>query len=307
MVDQAIKAGALRPETEGVGFLDPERRAEAESQATTIAMALSESRVRVEDLRGATPGDSQLRHLYEARYPASLQRAGLEAIELVDRFPILTGSFGYTRGQQGPGASRLVPFKDRGRNYALYADITNTEALFVRLSPKSVLSWLKGMGFNIPDAQDAREARVSILGAAEIPLPGEEVVADTVGSALLTLIHSYAHRFIRLTALYAGIERSALSELLVPVHSGFFVYSSSRGDFVLGGLQALFETELDRFLDDFANGDYRCALDPGCRRGGGACMACLHLGEPSCRYYNRFLDRATLSGPRGFLTSHLGR
>ena len=66
-------------------------------------------------------------------------------------------------------------------------------------------------------------------------------------------------------------------------------------------LQAVFETSLNRFLDDFIEGESRCALDPGCRNGGGACMACLHLGEPSCRWFNRFLDRAYLFGPAGFV------
>ena len=31
-------------------------------------------------------------------------------------------------------------------------------------------------------------------------------------------------------------------------------------------------------------------------------MACLHLGEPSCRWFNRFLDRRVLFGKNGFLT-----
>jgi hypothetical protein len=30
-------------------------------------------------------------------------------------------------------------------------------------------------------------------------------------------------------------------------------------------------------------------------------MACLHLGEPSCRYFNRFLHRDLLFGDGGFL------
>jgi hypothetical protein len=63
----------------------------------------------------------------------------------------------------------------------------------------------------------------------------------------------------------------------------------------------VFETSLHRFLDDFVTGESRCALDPGCRSGTGACMACLHLGEPSCRWFNRFLDRAHLFGPDGFV------
>ncbi len=30
-------------------------------------------------------------------------------------------------------------------------------------------------------------------------------------------------------------------------------------------------------------------------------MACLHLGEPSCRWFNRFLHRSELFGEHGFL------
>ena len=76
-----------------------------------------------------------------------------------------------------------------------------------------------------------------------------------------------------------GIDRSALSELLVPLHLGIFVYAAAHGDFVLGGLQAVFETELDALLRTVAREDYRCPLDPGCMRVGGACMACLHWGN----------------------------
>jgi hypothetical protein len=93
-------------------------------------------------------------------------------------------------------------------------------------------------------------------------------------------------------------------EFLVPQHCGFFIYAATRGDFVLGGLQAVFETELDSFLSELASLDLRCPLDPGCMRIDGACMACLHLGEPSCRYYNGYLNRQTLVGPGGYNTRH---
>jgi hypothetical protein len=101
--------------------------------------------------------------------------------------------------------------------------------------------------------------------------------------------------------VFAGIDRNALSELLVPHHLAFVVYAAARGDFVLGGLQAVFETELHHLLRDIVLGDHRCALDPGCKHSGGACMACLHIGEPSCRYFNQFLDRRTLFGDAGYL------
>jgi len=120
-----------------------------------------------------------------------------------------------------------------------------------------------------------------------------------LGARLLEVFHSYTHRLIRTLAAFAGIERDALAEYLIPHHLCAIVYSAGRGEFVLGGLQAVFETALDRFLDAFVTGEARCPLDPGCRNGGGACMACLHLGEPSCRFYNGSLDRAALFGPTG--------
>lgn len=134
----------------------------------------------------------------------------------------------------------------------------------------------------------------------ELPYPTQEQY-QTLGGDLIRLVHSYAHRTIRRLAAFAGIERDGLAEYLLPHHLAFVVYAASRGDFVLGGLQAVFETSLHRFLDDLVDGESRCALDPGCRSGGGACMACLHLGEPSCRWFNRFLDRSELFGPDGFL------
>jgi hypothetical protein len=106
---------------------------------------------------------------------------------------------------------------------------------------------------------------------------------------------------MRQTAVYAGIDRDALAEYLVPLHLGFFIYAAARGDFVFGGLQAVFETELSALISSVVDGEHRCALDPGCSRGAGACMACLHVGEPSCRHFNTYLNRAILFGRIGYL------
>ena len=136
-----------------------------------------------------------------------------------------------------------------------------------------------------------------------VPGPGSITTETTAGSELLRLVHSYSHRLIRRGSVFAGIERSALAEMLLPTHLSFFVYAAGRGDFVLGGLQAVFENDLGQLLDDVVRSEHRCALDPGCATAGGTCMACLHLGEPSCRYFNGYLGRSYLHGPDGYLTS----
>lgn len=299
MLDIAGTAGGVIQE--GEIELPAGRREDAEAQAVTIALATLESRVRIDDLIAGTDPAGELGILYRVRYQHALRTAGLTSLDLIERFPVLTGHFGYTRGDHEPGRGRLVPFKGRhGQGYRVYADIAETEALLVRLDPIRVAEWLTDEGHDLPAWNDERTAREAILRAAELPSAqnGEE---DTVGGALLKLVHSYAHRFLRIAAVHAGIDRNALSELLVPLHLGFFIYAAARGDFVLGGLQAVFESDLHRLLDAVVYDEHRCALDPGCSDAGGACMACLHVGEPSCRYFNRYLSRSTLFGRNGYL------
>lgn len=301
LADQADAAGQFSAAGVDTSALTASATQEAEGEAVTIAMALAQSRIQIIDLVQKTDDWSELGLLYRTSYPRALARAGLTAVELVDRFPVLTGNFGYTRGPATPGASRLVPFRNKKGSYVVYADVAETEALFVRVRPSLVALWLENRGHSLPAWSDETTARISIAGSAEVPRAGDDLAAETVGSALLTLLHSYSHRLIRRAAVFAGIDRNALAELLVPTHCGFFIYAAARGDFVLGGLQAVFETELADLLRDVTAADHRCPLDPGCKRAGGACMACLHLGEPSCRYYNRYLDRRCLSGTDGFL------
>lgn len=304
MVQQAVDAGQVSDDDQFDHQLVGHHRTEAENEAVKIAMATLESRTRISDLANAVPTDSELRTLYSHQYPQIFQAAGLESIEFVDRFPVLSGNFGYTRGDATPGASRLVTYRNpRRANPVVYAEIAQTEALFIRLSPTMVAQWLERRGHVLAGWNDETSARIAILRAATIPPPGTDPPTNpTAGSDLLTLVHSYSHRLIRRTAVLAGLDRNSLSEFMVPLHLGFFVFAAARGGFVLGGLQAMFEADLEHLLDSVVYGEHRCALDPGCNRGGAACAACLHLGEPSCRWFNRFLSRTSLNGPDGFFS-----
>jgi hypothetical protein len=240
-----------------------------------------------------------LRTLYEVAYRDAINEARLTNVELLTNFPVATLALGFTRGGTDPSETTLVAFRERGVIRA-YGTLTRTEAVLFQLDPLQVHEHLRRSGFDLAPASDARGARLAILRSLIIPRPTEDH-PDPVGESVVTLLHSYAHRLIRALAVTAGIERDGLAEYLLPHHLSVIVYASARGQFVLGGLQALFETALNRLLDAVVHGEARCPLDPGCRAGGGACMACLHLGEPSCRWYNRFLDRAILFGAHGFL------
>jgi hypothetical protein len=278
-------------------------RDRAQEEALSLASALEQGRVRIDEMvENTTP---PLRTLYETSYRDAIVDAGMTNVELLTNFPVATLALGFTRGGSDPTDTTLRAFRERGGLRA-YGMLTKTEAILFQLDPVAVLRWLREQGFGLGETLEAREARLSILRAIEIPRPTEEH-PHPVGAAALTLLHSYAHRLIRVLAATAGVERDGLAEYLLPHHLSVVVYASARGQFVLGALQAMFETSLSRLLDEFVHGEVRCPLDPGCRTGGGACMACLHLGEPSCRWFNRFLDRAALFGPRGFLMASRAR
>lgn len=231
----------------------------------------------------------------------AMHALGLESVDLLNRFPVLTGTYGYTRAGGGPGESSLQWFGRRTGNLRVHGHLNEGEGLLFRLDPRAVASWLALHGHLIGSTTEPRAARELILDAAPPP-PRPGGPASDAGEDLLTLLHSMAHRFIRRTSALAGIDRDSLSEYLVPQHLAFVVYASARGDFILGGLQALFENDLDLALSDVLRGESRCALDPGCSRDGGSCVACLHIGEPSCGWFNQYLDRRALFGDAGYLT-----
>jgi hypothetical protein len=197
-----------------------------------------------------------------------MRGAHLDGVELIANFPVATLAFGYTRGDLAPGGARLVPFRERGHIRA-YGSLSRTEALLFRLDPLHVYQHLVHAGHAPPAATDRRAARLALLERIDIPFATQENYQE-LGGDLLSLVHSYAHPTIRRLATFAGIERDGLAEYLLPHHLAFVVYAASRGDFVLGGLQAVFETSLHLFLADLVEGESRCALDPGCRSGSGA-------------------------------------
>lgn len=278
--------------------LSDEQEQEARDAALRLAYATAGGRTRIEDLyRSAGP---QARIRYEHLYPEAVARAELEAVELLDDFPVLNAVYGYTRGGES-NDSILRAFPGRGTGIRVHGQLAHTEGLLFRLDPVAVGRWLVGNGLLREEPATGADVRLEVLRQAVVPRPGEVVDPPTFGSAVLTLLHSYAHRVIRRLSAFSGIDRDSLSEYLIPLHLAFVVFASTRGDFVLGGLQALFEHDLDKALDDVVAGEHRCPLDPGCAKHGGACVACLHTGEPSCRFFNGFLDRDVLFGSHGYL------
>ncbi len=274
----------------------------AREEAFDIALAVHNGRRRARNPTTFTMSGSER----AVRPPTStdgLDRTGLTDIDLVDRFPVLRAVFGYTRGSGQATSNRLVMYRGRRGGRRIYGDLSETEALYFRLDPLKTCEWLRARGLLGATPGSQSEARRLLVEEVTIPRRTDEFPTPTIGSSVLTLVHTLSHRTIRQLSVLSGIDRESLAEYLVPHHLGYFVYAASRSDFVMGGLQAVFESDLDLLLDRLLNAESRCPLDPGCSRGGSACPACLHLGEPSCTHYNRFLDRRTLFGSSGFFAA----
>ncbi|MFF0775889.1 hypothetical protein ACFYUK_43855 [Nonomuraea wenchangensis] len=303
MAAMASSRGVLAPE-EDLGALGqavgPLIEA-AERDAVDIALATSDSHIRISDLvTPKSPASAVAR--YTSDYPRAVMRAGFSGVDMIDRFPVLKAVYGFTRGGMDPGTSRLSRFHGKGNSYRVYADLQQAEALMFRLSPLHIYEWLASRGHSLPDVNSEREARSVIASNVIIPSRFDDPNPESsTGQDLLTLVHSYAHRTVRQLAVFAGVDREGLGEYLVPRHGVFFIFAATRGDFVLGGLQAVFENDLHHFLGTLVTAESRCPLDPACGRNGGACHACMHLGEPTCDYFNRFLDRKVLFDRSGYL------
>lgn len=310
LLEQNIPEEQVKVMLRSIGVTDEETetyeipstiKAEFEYQAKMLGIATLDSRLMIPDLIENASTTEPFKERYESKYYEAINTSGLKSVDLLEKFPIFTGRFGYTRGSIDPGTSTINPFSHHDRRqrnvYPVYGDLAETEALLLHLNPEKVLLWLQRLGYTAEyDAKSSPHQKIlSLLADAR---HGNEARA-----ALKTMIHSYSHRFIRTLAIYAGIDRNAMGEMIFEYALSFIVYSVPRGDFVLGGMRAVFERELDALLDEVRTSEHRCALDPGCAKSRGACMACLHIGEPSCAHYNRYLSRKSLFGEKGYLHS----
>lgn len=300
LLQQAVDSGAVRPPEADPDFSAvPESNLQvARESAFEVDLAFDGGRLDITELRDAKDDAEPHRESVRTRYARALESAGLMKVELADSFPILRAAYGYTRGSKADVAV-LQPFRAKRGGYLLLADNGITEALFFQLDPQRLHRWLARRHQGFAPAASEAGARLDILRVATVPSRFSDP-SGMPGDSLVTLLHSMSHRLIRRLSVLAGIDREALGEHLIPSHGAFFIYAQPRGEFVLGGLQAVFESELDRLLSDVVQAEHRCALDPGCVEARGACPACLHLGEPVCRWFNRRLDRKVLFGQSGY-------
>ena len=230
------------------------------------------------------------------------RQMGLSRLTLVADYPIITATYGFSRAEYQPNLCRLNPFPphpEHGGKYPIFVDQIQADALLLSLNPERVISWLERNGCrpDIPNGSDQQLTRRAYF----VQLINDIYLRSTITSdhrearMVFGLLHTFSHLSVRQAALLCGLDRTSLSEYLLPRTLTFALYCNHRFGATIGALTALFEQSLSEWLKAIQE-TRRCVYDPMCRDRSGNCHACTHLAETSCRFFNLNLSRAFLFG-----------
>lgn len=234
-------------------------------------------------------------------------------VVLLERLREVRAIRGFTRIEAPDPASRLqvkiAPIAHSPAHWLPAVEMRG-EGIYLQLNEQRLLNWIV--------ENDEVSARAGMLNQAYLAMcaqRGWEPSRPVTPRFLL--VHSLAHALIRQLAIESGYASASLRERLYvfepddqearPGVAGLLVYTStpdSEGS--LGGLVRQGEKErLAATISSAIEDASWCSSDPLCIESEGqgpdavnlaACHACLLASETSCEEFNRFLDRALLTG-----------
>ncbi|WP_442783607.1 hypothetical protein [Collimonas fungivorans] len=266
------------------------------------------------------PKNEQDKKAQEDKTLDLMDKLGLAELGLIREFELCRFTHGYSRvnpspvmekrGQMVPVRLRLFELLKNNKRPVYVVNQAN-EAIHVSLRPENVYTWLKAVGVtDLPDWDPNGTVKLGgrILETAE-PFgryfshlhPGDASTYRYV----YTLLHSYAHLFMKAVAEFSGLDLGSLGEYLFPADLSFVIYRNGT-TMDLGNLSSLWRNENNRFLAHLLEpASHRCNSGSLCDFGGGACPDCIMVPETSCVAQNQLLSRAVLRGglsPREDLT-----
>ena len=231
-----------------------------------------------------------------------LSSMGVKDSILVDDFPIMNATFGFSRADYRPNTSMVntfLPSREHKGRIPIFVDTTQADAVFLRLDPKIVISWLKNNSFNPKinygsDKELSEKSYFVKLFDLEYPAINFKKEKPEV-RMVFGLLHTLSHMLIKKAALLCGLESTSLSEYILPKTLTIGLYSNHREGATIGALTSLFEQVFDNWMELVISAN-KCVYDPVCGDSGGNCHACTHLAETSCRFFNVNLSRSFLFG-----------
>ncbi|RIK76516.1 hypothetical protein DCC62_11330 [candidate division KSB1 bacterium] len=232
------------------------------------------------------------------------QNMGISRLSLAADFPMTHISFGFSRVAYEPNQCRLNSFPadaDHQGKFPIFVDLVQADAVLIQLDVERLWRWLELNGYtpsiptNASDPQRARKAYFVRL-LTGVPLRLTLKNENPEARMIFGLLHTMSHFFVRKAALLCGLDRTSLSEYVLPRALTFAIYCNHRFGATIGALSSLFEQSLPEWLGQIKDETRRCIYDPVCYQKGGNCHACTHLAETSCRYFNINLSRSFLFG-----------
>ncbi|WP_210337662.1 hypothetical protein [Ensifer sp. ENS02] len=245
-----------------------------------------------------------------------LRLTGVGKMVLVRGLPICEYSFGFSRVSSTPVYHRETPNRkvampvrlvafDEMKNHQrpIYVTQQKNEALYVKLDEERVMRWLKRNDVidMPPDDVGLSQAyleRYQDFGQFLDDYKDKERqgMPRTLASFVYMLLHSLSHQLIHSLADASGLDRDGIGEYIFPADFAFTIYRKGMTP-DLGNISAMWRNHAMDFLRRSIDPRMlRCGSGSLCDSRGGACPACIMVGEVSCAASNLLLSRSVLKG-----------
>lgn len=239
-------------------------------------------------------------------YRELASKFGFSNVQLCSSVPIVSCSYGYTRKEQFGESIKLRGFPREMEKRNIYAARLETEGVLFEIDRKKIIDWLVDNQLisdsDKPKSDNEYDLKMWFLDRIQTGLitPFTEI-DDTsdkgkITKAVYTLIHSLSHALIREAAEVCGLDKSSLSEYILPNIPAVFIYCANSQGFSMGALYSAFQSQFDKWLKHAKENSKKCIFDPLCINHDKACAGCLFLNEVSCKHFNKDLDRSYLCG-----------
>ena len=232
---------------------------------------------------------------------------GFSNVQICSGVPIVFAAYGYTRKlRECTEGVKLHGFPQEMEKKNIYATRLETEGVLFELDRRKVLNWL--LDNQLIEQQDLPQDmsdygikmwfldRVRLDYITPFTPIDENGIYGSITKNVFTLVHSISHALINEAAEICGLDKSSLSEYILPNIPAVFIYCSNSQGFNMGALYSAFQSHFDHWLKHAKERSRKCIFDPICIDKEKACAGCLFLNEVSCQHFNKDLDRGYLCG-----------
>ena len=240
-------------------------------------------------------------------YVGISKELGFSNVQICSGVPIVFAAYGYTRKEREPlEGVKLHGFPQEMEKKNIYATRLETEGVLFELDRHVVLDWLLNNNLiqqaDLPRDMSDYGIKMWFLDRIRLDRITPFTAIDDIDSygditkKVYTLIHSMSHALIKEASEICGLDKSSLSEYILPNIPAVFIYCSNSQGFNMGALYSAFQSHFDRWMKHAKDGSKKGIFDPICIDKEKACAGCLFLNEVSCQHFNKDLDRGYLCG-----------